>query len=728
MSKTALQKLENVFSEEMFLRKQNKSYTIKDFQELSAVITEITDKDDIDSAIELSKKQIERNQQNVAALYSFALLNFQIKNHNEMTPERILALFKKFENWVVIEYLSKEILEYYESDYALRYLAHCYEITKRKGEALGVWERLVKFETSNPELPEKVAILKEESGNFEDATVYYKIAFERNLIKQRGMAETNIKKVLELKPDNFAYLSKNESTLAQLVSADVMIDIWKIIFFHYFENGLYDGALKTIKHLLQYEQSIVKQNNKKAKFFRHRLVEVYEALYPNHTLIEQIKEISNIINVFKDPKGCIEIFEKYIQYDTGKYVIHRQFGVGKIKDITIDSVIIKFVSQEESRKMTFDMAIKSLHTLNSDDINVYKAYKLKETKKIAEENPTELLEIILKYKKTITTKDLKQELVASVIEEASYIKWLENAKKKVRASTSVKFEKNTFLYNKNALSYDIETINKFESTIDFLSKYQIYMEYLHYSQNTKSEEASKMYDTFKDKANNVEESDIARIVSTILLKLNGDSDAPDLDNLVSKIKNHTEIYEVLPSASYREKYILSLEKIQGDEAYNTICKMLYSSHTKNHYIIVSKLINDEKVPLFEKTIADIFLHYKEHPESFLYFAQKILDKEYVDTIGKNIKINLEILMADMLSLIPYLNKFNDKKEVALHSRKMLKTVYDLIFEKEHLLRFIENEPEESVKKIYSEFQKITTLEQHYQTEIITSVTKRFPNL
>jgi len=725
MSKIALQKLENVFSEELLVRKQNRNYTVKDFEELLSVVSEITDIDDIDAAIALSKKQIERNQQNIAALYSFSLLNFSLKNYTDTTFERILASFKKFENWAVIEHLSKEILEHYESDYALRYLAHYYEFTKKKEEALSIWERLIKFDTSNPELPEKVAHLKEEAGKFDEAQVYYKIAFERNLIKQRAIAEVNIKKVLELKPDNFSYLVKNELALSKLVSPDVMIDIWKILFFHYFENGLYKEALSTIKYLLHYEQSIVKQNNKKAKFFRHRLVEVYEAIHPNHTLVEKIKEISNIINVFKEPKDCIEIFEKHIQYDKDKYVIHRQFGVGKIREITIESVIIKFVTQEENRKMTFDMAIKSLKTLEPDDLNVWKAYKITEIKKLAEDNPTEILEIILKYTKTITTKDLKQEMVPSLIAETSYTKWLEQAKKKARASTSVKFEKNTFLSNKDALSYDIETMKKFETASEFLSKYQIYMEYLHYSKDTKSEESNKMYNYFKETAHNEEESDIARIVGTIFLKLHGDSNAPDLDKLISSVTNHTVIYEILPSASYREKYIASLNKTQGQDADAILCKMLYSSHVKNHYLIVSKLISEKKVDLLEKTIADIFLHYKEYPESFLYFAQKVLDKEYIDLIGKNININLEILMADMLSLIPYLNKLSDKKESALHSRKMLKTVYELIFEKEHLLHFIEKEPEESVKKIYSEFQKITALEQHYQTEIITYVTKRF---
>ena len=466
----ALEKLENTFTEETFTRKPLLNYTIKYFTDLSGIINDINDKNEINSAIDTAKTQLEKNQQHISALYSIGFLNLKIENYSDMHLDKLLGIFKNAKKWNIVEYIAQKIVdEYYESDYALRYLANYYQISNRETDAVEVWERLIKFDTSNPELPEKIAHIKETAGDINSAVHYYKIAFERNLIRKRNNAESNIKKVLEYEPDNYNYLLKYESSLHELVDANIMIDVWKIIFFYYFENARYDEALKTIKNLLNYEQSIVAQNNKKAKFFRHRLVDVYKALHPNHSLFEKIEEISAITNVNKPPKSCIEIFEKYIQYDIGKYVIHRNFGVGKIKAITIDELKIKFVSQEEERKMTFDMAIQSLTTLPEDDINVYKAYKLNELKKIAEENPTEFLTIILKYRKTISAKDLKQELTSTpntVIKEASYSKWLESAKKSVRASTTVKFDKNTFLYNVPASKNNATEVIKGGNTLN----------------------------------------------------------------------------------------------------------------------------------------------------------------------------------------------------------------------------------------------------------------------
>ncbi|KLI32819.1 transcript cleavage factor [Brachyspira hyodysenteriae] len=729
----ALQKLENVFSEETFTRRPLLNYTTKYFVDLSGILNDINDTNDINSAIETAKMQLDKNPNHISALYANGFLNLKIENYSEMSLEKLLGIFKNAKKWNIVEFVSQKILdEYYESDYALRYLASYYQSTNRDSEALEIWERLIRFDVSNPELPEKIAHTKELAGDINSAVHYYKIAFERNLIRERNNAESDIKKVLEYEPDNYNYLLKYENALKTLVDSNIMIDVWKIIFFYYFENNRYNDALKTIKNLLNYEQDIVAQNNKKAKFFRHRLVDVYKALYPNHTLFEKIEEISSITNVNKKPKDCIEIFEKYIQYDVDKYVIHRNFGVGKIKSIDINNVNIKFVSQEDVRKMTFDMAIQSLTTLPNDDINVYKAYKLNEIKKIAEENPTELLTIILKYKKTITTKDLKQELTSKpdvVVAESAYTKWLESAKKSVRASTTVKFDKNTFLYNEEAETYDAESLSKFNKTDNFFERYQIYMEYLTYTPNLNSEEAKEMNNYFVNISKDKKAPNDERIISTIYLRSqsNVDSSIPLLSDIVKNIDDYTHVYEVLPSSNYREKFIKAIWDGIRDDYYNIILKMLYSPQVKNNYLIVNKLFEDGKTDMLAKTIDDIFLHYRECPESFVYFAQKILDGEYYDETAGDININKNSLMIGLLSIIPHLSKMVDKKETSAQARKLLKVVYDLVFDKAYLLKFIENESEDDVKIIFGEFQKLVNLEQHYKTDIISAVIKRFPD-
>ena len=88
-----------------------------------------------------------------------------------------------------------------------------------------------------------------------------------------------------------------------------------------------------------------------------------------------------------------------------------------------------------------------------------------------------------------------------------------------------------------------------------------------------------------------------------------------------------------------EKFIKAIWDGRRDDYYNIILKMLYSPQVKNNYLIVNKLFEDGKTDMLARVLDDIFLHYRECPESFVYFAQKILDGEYYDeTVGDiNIK-------------------------------------------------------------------------------------------
>ena len=65
----ALQKLENVFSEETFTRRPLLNYTTKYFVDLSGILNDINDNNDINSAIETAKMQLDKNPNHISALY-----------------------------------------------------------------------------------------------------------------------------------------------------------------------------------------------------------------------------------------------------------------------------------------------------------------------------------------------------------------------------------------------------------------------------------------------------------------------------------------------------------------------------------------------------------------------------------------------------------------------------------------------------------------------------------
>ncbi len=729
----SLKQLEAIFSEETFNRKPLNNYTVEYFVDLENTAKNVVLENGKDEMLEMANLALSRNAQHIISLFIVGYLSLEQNKSDEAHFERLIVIFKNIKKWNIVEYLSLFVLNYYEVDYALKALAACYQILGEEEKAVDIWKKIVSLDSDNFDLAERIAAHKEKEGNIDEALKYYKMVFEHHIEKKHDkLVASCLQKILELKPESTLYMHRHESQIAEILAADTMIDLWKIIFFHYFESGDFENALKIIKNLLKYEQAIVKQNNKKAKYFRHRLVDVYKGLYPNHSLFAEIEQMATLTNLTKDPKAVIEIFEKYIKYDKQKYVYHREFGVGIVIDVNTEAMVVKFAKLEDNRKMTFEMVIKSLIVLEDDNVIVYKSYRLSELKRIAEENPDQFMVMMLKYREggIISTKDLKQELVPSIIAEANYTKWLDSVKKAVRAGKDVKFEKNTFVYNSSSLSYDEEMFNKFNDNTSFINRYNIYHEYRGYSKDLSSSEATQMLAYFTgiiaDKSANIDEKIISMMLMNGIDSKSGYLKA--IDGVIADVTDYKKLYEELPSLHYKEIYIKSICK-NLDNFADIISKFLYSSQVKYHHTVIDKLVATDNMVVLEKTIDSIIIKNRDYVESFIFFAQGFLDKN-MDKLsnGNIIQYNKTFVIIGLLNLINYLTKLADKKESSAMARKMLKIVYDLLFEKNYILLFIEENDKEQVRIVFDEFNKMIDLDNHYKTIINTAIARKFPDM
>lgn len=735
-----VKKLDDVFVEETFTRKPLINYTVKSFTELDPVFTRVREANAVEEAYEAAQAHLSRNSQHISALYVSGLCNFERGDYDDTHLERLLSIFKNIKKWAIVEFLAQKVLEYKETDYALRYLASYYQVANRDDLAVDIWERLIKFDVDNYELPERIAHIKEKEENIEKAVEYYQIALERNIAKRRDkVVETNAKKIMELKPDSYAFFVKIEAALAELLIPDAMIDLWKPMFFHFFEQVKdIPLSLSVLKRILAYEQKIAKLNPKKAKFFRHRLEDVYKTIYPNHSMFDEFAKMSQLLNTAKEPKECIDAFEKRIQYDAGKYVFHRNFGVGRVKALAPEEIIVDFVSSPAHR-MSFEMVLKSVSVLDDDDIRVYKAYRLAELKEMAKSTPDKLIELVLRYTigERIASKDLKHALVPDVIPDNQYNKWLDDAKKAIRANNELKFVKNTFIFKKGGMTYDEETLDTFERSPDFDAKFDVYLNYVNYAKDINCDESKDMANYFivAAKADPVTYRTVKGIFLIHFLIEEYRLDAVlerTIDDVIKGIKEYTEVYEHLPTALFRERFVGAIVKNFPRRWTDILTSFLYTPQVKNHHIIIRRFIQMSKIDVLSEAVNTIILKYNEYVEPFLYFAEKILIGELAAELSAALdapfKYNRELMLIGLLNLIPQLNRMLEKKENAAQARKMMKTVYELVFDRGNLISFIESEQKESVGKVFKEFQKLINIENQYKTLIITAVTKRFPDL
>ena len=79
-------------------------------------------------------------------------------------------------------------------------------------------------------------------------------------------------------------------------------------------------------------------------------------------------------NVFE----AISDFEKHIAFDAKNYIFHRSWGVGIIRKVENDNIVINFGKKFGIKEMSLKMAVDALQPLAKDHIWVLKATKSRE--------------------------------------------------------------------------------------------------------------------------------------------------------------------------------------------------------------------------------------------------------------------------------------------------------------------------------------------------------------
>ena len=117
--------------------------------------------------------------------------------------------------------------------------------------------------------------------------------------------------------------------------------------------------------------------------------------------------------------------ERLSQLAPGSFCLHKSWGSGKVAswDLLAGKVTIDF-EKEPGRVMGLRLALEKTETIASDDFRAEKIDKSKELKKLAKENPQEVvIHVLLSHGGSIMPDQIDRLLCGSVVPEEDYKKW-----------------------------------------------------------------------------------------------------------------------------------------------------------------------------------------------------------------------------------------------------------------------------------------------------------------
>ena len=421
-------------------------------------------------------------------------------------------------------------------------------------------------------------------------------------------------------------------------------------------------------------------------------------------------------NTKKPIKACIHNFERNIVFDTNNYVMHRTWGVGKIKSISSesDSIMVDFLNKKD-HKLSIQMAITSLKPLQKDHLWV-KVYENPEQihNLFNEDVPSFMVELLTSNENIMTLNDIKAEIIGKFIKKPEdWSKWWNKAKLALKKDPRIGFnpkKKDEVHYRQKPISLTEVLTEKFNAHTDINKKLDVALETLDSAviqDAYGSVETCLQYYYEEEEAKDV----IRKIVAFIFLdiaraKIEKEEEFPrhlkqdDISAIIRVLKKEeiTQISKQLTNIEIKKYFVNLIKKAHLDYT-NIFIAMLFEVPVKVNKYVFTVLVGEEKYSELNLFIETSMNKAKEYPEIFLWVAKSILSGTWSYAW---MNVSEKDLILRVFRLLKPLGKIEEK------GTKLKNLASDLLFGNDAaiLLRVLSVTDEDYIRKVYALYKEV----------------------
>ncbi len=360
-------------------------------------------------------------------------INLLLNPHEaQIRLNNLMNMFHDKRNYDCAEFIASTILASSESPNPLRVLG---EIAETKGNETDKWayyERYVRCNSSDTDIIILVADNYEKNGDRKSARSFYQRTLNRLLVTpDNSKIKSTFQKLLDNGTSDYSfystYLSKLGKTALSLELGKSLLD------YLYREKEGFTAETaglvrrKNIENIIDVLRNILSLDPS-GEEMRTRLSSILKERYGKSSRYEECAKKFDVTKASNDPVKSLDDFQKNIAYSKNTYVVQNATKkVGLITDISLTGMLtVKFSTRPgDEVKISVQNAMTSLTALSNQDIRAIKKGKKAEVirEKILSEGGIDwtLITLLLSSpNKSCTIKDMKEELVPSVLSEKDW--------------------------------------------------------------------------------------------------------------------------------------------------------------------------------------------------------------------------------------------------------------------------------------------------------------------
>ena len=559
-----------------------------------------------------------------------------------------LKELRENEEWDKLLSSSLELFEKDSKDrHVVRMIVLAYEKLDKETDAVRFWEILAKGENRPEEFSKKLITYHRKTGEKELWIKWARRLLFQSLKKRDFPTLEDLWMQLieaEAIDKTFAFevISKIESS-EEKERAFTLLELFLLSLEE--KEPLSKDVLDVAKRLLEIEDSNVGLRRKIEGFFR--------IIYTGCTQIEDFIEKAGI-GRSENVSDSIKYLEKLMNLCPGRYVSHKNWGIGKVcsVDILFDKVLVNFSGGHE-QTISLDLAFNILSPLNDDDFPVLRIEKRDFLLTLKKENPAELIKLLLKKEETIP-QDRVKTLLKSIVKDDEWHSFLEKLKKATKSEDfTIKRKGNKYLFTRAPISRrkgfsikDVESKTNPQDRLEMLFSIS--------NEGIKPDE-KEMWVNYAEEI--LKNRDIALQAKVQMIFTLGDVSSDkkrlkkDLDILVKNVEENEQLLliDALSQKQHKKEFLQYL----GEKDYKFAEKIFLKTSDRVLRNTSQKII--EKKGDMKQLSLQVIQNPFKHPLCFLYLAEMVMKDK-----GKSGLIKKPIILFE--TLIEFLAKRGENQK------------------------------------------------------------------
>ncbi|MDC7220443.1 MAG: transcription elongation factor GreA [Spirochaetales bacterium] len=717
-------RVNSMLNEEQWTRASLSSFTINNFSEFDELLEEIYGSELEQEVRELCQEQLEKNKNSIVALYISGLLTLKHQQLDDSGMIHLINIFVDNHKWNIVEFLCTKVLEYGENKYALRTLEEFYSNEGMEEKKFDVWERLIKVDYDEAPIVRQLAEKREEEGDREGAVDYYKKAIHRFIGKGQFSVVKDIwAKIVELGEQEYEFLFLIENRVSRVMDGEKAVQLLEDLYPSTFEKGEWDVSIEILKKILAYDP----KNN----LARNQIVECYRNKYQDHSQLDEYIRLSNLNQGWRNVIEAISDFEKHISFDSGSFVYHKTWGVGLIKSIKDDDIVIDF-TKKRAHTMSLKMAVNALQSLTKEHIWVLKSIfpKDKLKAKIKKDHIWALKIIIKSFDNSADIKKIKSELVPAILTPGEWTGWSSNAREILKTDSAFGNDPDKmdhYVVRDKPMSLEERIYNSFRTEKNFFKRVNYMREFLE-DCDPNSDYFNEIFQFFVGylKTANVNYN----VVCSYLLVTKTARKYPFLNpglnwgfkELFSDIDEEkvVPLFLEIDDADLRREFLMRTrqEVEDWDRIYHSVFPFYQTKY------IIEDLLGAGFKERVDKLFTDVVERYREYREAFLWVARTYAENEKWQ-VKSNIKY--EKVLINLIHLLDLTYRDIANKKDATTNRKISRGIETYLFKEQRLENYIMEGDKDTVYRLFSLLHDVKDANPKMILDLQKKIEEKFPD-